>query len=114
MASQCVALVSHPVLCLVCSASKPLPASVDLTPASDCTLVMIFALNIDAVLPLPELPPPDKELRRQLLGTLTASPPPRSSWEVRAGPALTALPPLMGSRTGVQIVGRVLHGVLVC
>ncbi|PNW78680.1 hypothetical protein CHLRE_09g387050v5 [Chlamydomonas reinhardtii] len=39
-------------------------------------------LCVDAVLPLPELPPPDKELRRQLLGTLTASPPPRSSWEV--------------------------------
>ncbi|KAG2425649.1 hypothetical protein HXX76_013494 [Chlamydomonas incerta] len=39
-------------------------------------------LCVDAVLPLPELPPPDRELRRQLLDTLTASPPPRSSWEV--------------------------------
>ncbi|GLI62546.1 hypothetical protein VaNZ11_005210 [Volvox africanus] len=39
-------------------------------------------LCVDAVLPMEELPPADRGIRRQLLDTLTRSPPDRSSWEV--------------------------------
>ncbi|GAB4820018.1 hypothetical protein N2152v2_007064 [Parachlorella kessleri] len=51
-------------------------------PSKTYDVVALSNLCVDVVVQVPELPPAELAARRELLDTLTASPPPASSWEV--------------------------------
>ncbi|GLC55977.1 hypothetical protein PLESTB_001051100 [Pleodorina starrii] len=65
------------------ASSQRRPSVARATPAERGVDVVGFGnLCVDAVLPMEQLPPADPGVRRQLLDSLTASPPDKSSWEV--------------------------------
>ncbi|GFR46665.1 hypothetical protein Agub_g8280, partial [Astrephomene gubernaculifera] len=75
-------------------------------------------LCVDAVLPLEELPPPDLEVRRELLDRLTASPPDPSSWEVGGNCNFMVAAARLGLRVasvghiGGDVYGRFMDQIL--